>query len=193
MKSMTPAAKLVFIALQGKYKYFSERRMLATDGSFYCIDKNLKDYLGLGDNTIQRARIYLKTAGRIDYQIGKHKGSPTRYWILLKDTRLGCFDNLRKNAKMGPFGPDAKGANLALKGANPVLKASQNGTLNIKEVIKHEINNTPENFSFTEEQKKDIRAWARVNGVAKTSSFLVDKGFDPQVVKEMLEGVVINA
>lgn len=189
MKNMTPAAKLVFIALQGKYKYFSERRMLAQDGSFYCIDKNLKEYLGLGDNTIQRARIYLKETGKIDYQTGKHKGAPTRYWILLKDTRLGCFATARKDAKMGPFAHDTRGANLALKGASLVLKASQVGTLNINDVISDEKKNMPEYFSLTENEKEGIRDFAKSYGVDKTSSLLIDKGCDPELIKQILKEV----
>ena len=92
MKRMTPATKLLFGLLKGKYKYFSERIMLANDGSFYCIDEALMELLGIADNTIRRARIFLKEAEEINYAIGKHKGAATRYWIILK------------GAKMEPFG-----------------------------------------------------------------------------------------
>jgi hypothetical protein len=105
MKRMTPAARLLLDSLKGKYKHFSERRMLANDGSFYCLDKYLMEQLDIGDNTIRRARIYLKETGEINYAIGKHKGAPTRCWI------------------------QSKGAKLEPKEANLVVKASQIGLL----------------------------------------------------------------
>ncbi len=43
--------------------------------------------LYISDNTIKRARIFLKEAGEIDYVIGKYKGAPTRYWIILKGAK----------------------------------------------------------------------------------------------------------
>jgi len=67
MKRMTPATRLLFDALKGKYLYFFKRNMLANDGSFYCIDERLMERLGIGDNTIRRARIFLKEAGEINY------------------------------------------------------------------------------------------------------------------------------
>jgi len=78
MKRMTLATKLLLGVLKGKYKYFAKRRILANDGSFYCIDKALMEQLGIGDNTIRRARIFLKEAGELNYVIGKHKGAATR-------------------------------------------------------------------------------------------------------------------
>jgi len=41
-----------------------------------------------------------------------------------------------KEAKMDPFEREVKGANLSAKEANLVVKASQIGTLNNKELIK---------------------------------------------------------
>ena len=67
---MTPATKLIFGFLKGKYKYYSDRRRLANDGSFYCIDETLMELLGIADNTIRRARILLKESGESNYVIG---------------------------------------------------------------------------------------------------------------------------
>lgn len=166
MKRMTPATRLLFDALKGKYEYFSKRNMLADDGSFYCADKFLMERLEISDNTIKRARIFLKEAGEIDYVIGKHKGAPTRYWIL------------------------SKGANLSPKEANLVVKGSQNGSLNNKVLIKSENKNIPEELpSFTEEDKEGIRAYAKSYGIDETSNFLVNKGCDPESIHQILGGV----
>ena len=88
MKRMTPAANLLLRILTGKHRYFAKQGVLATDGSFYCVDKYLMDQLGISNSTIQRARIYLKEAGEINYVIGKHKGAATRYWITLKGIKM---------------------------------------------------------------------------------------------------------
>jgi hypothetical protein len=103
---MTPATRLLRDRLVGKYLHFSKRNKLADDGSFYCLDKYLMEQLGVSKSTIQRARIYLKEAGEIDYVIGKHKGNPTRYWII------------SKGIKMGPFEQEAKGLKMTAKGIN---------------------------------------------------------------------------
>lgn len=103
MKRMTPATRLLLDTLEDKYRYFSKRNMLAEDGSFYCLDKYLMEQLGIGDNTIRRARIYLREAGEIDYAIGKHKGAPTRYWILPKGAKMAPLGEGAKQAKMAPF------------------------------------------------------------------------------------------
>ncbi|MDP3041836.1 MAG: hypothetical protein Q8N62_03775, partial [Candidatus Omnitrophota bacterium] len=115
--------------------------MLADDGSFYCVDKYLMEQLGISNSTIQRARIYLKEAGEIDYVIGKHKGVPTQYWILTK------------GAKMEPFEQSTEGAKMSAKGANLVVRGSQNGTLYNKELKKESNKNIPDTFSFSEEEK----------------------------------------
>lgn len=189
MKRMTPAARLLLDSLKGKYKHFSERRMLANGGSFYCFDKYLMEQLGIGDNTIRRARIYLKETGGINYLIGKHKGAPTRYWITPKGVKMEPSGQA-KQAKMGPFGEDLKGAKLESKEANLVVKASQFGSLNNKVLIKSENKNIPEELlSFAEEDKEGIRAYAKSYGVDKTTDFLVHKGCDPVSIREILEGV----
>ncbi|MDI6606601.1 MAG: hypothetical protein QME65_05630 [Candidatus Omnitrophota bacterium] len=177
MKRMTPAAKLLLGVLKGKYKYFSERRMLANDGSFYCIDKSLMGQLGIGDNTIRRARIFLKEAGEINYIVGRYKGMPTRYWVI------------PKGAKMEPFGEDLKGAKMAPKEANLVVEGSQIGSLNNKVLIKSENKNMPDIPFFTEEDKEGIRAFAKSYGVDETTNFLVHKGCDPVSIREILEGI----
>ena len=103
MKRMTPATRLLRDSLKGKYIYFSKRNMLADDGSFYCIDKSLMEQLGISDNTIRRARIFLKEAGEINYAIGRHKGAATRYWVILKSTKMEPFGQLGEEAKMAPL------------------------------------------------------------------------------------------
>lgn len=177
MKRMTPAVKLLLFVLKGKYKYFSERGMLAEDGSFYCVDRSLMEQLGIGDNTIRRARIYLKEAGEIDYVIGRHKGSATRYWVILK------------GAKMEPFGYNSKEAKISVKGASLIVKVSQDGTLYHKEVIMQNNINVPDVTSFTDEDRAGIRDYAKSYGVNETSDFLVRKGFDPELIKQILEGM----
>ena len=190
MKRMTPATRLLFDALKGKYKHFSDRRKLANDGSFYCLDKYLMEQLGIGDNTIRRARIYLKEAGELDYAIGKHKGAPTRYWILPKGAKMEPFGQA-KQAKMEPFEEDLKGANLSPKGANLVVKGSQFGSLNNKLLIKIENKNMPEELPsvFTEEGKEGIRAFAKMFGVPRARIFWADKGYNSESIREILEGL----
>lgn len=188
MKRMTPAARLLLGVLKGKYKHFSERKMLAKDGSFYCLDKSLIEQLGISDNTIRRARIFLKEIGEINYAIGKHKGAPTRYWILTKGSKMASFGQV-KEAKMAPFEEGSKGARLESKEANLVMKGSQFGSLNNKVLIKSENKNMLGNHFFTEEDKEGIRAYAKSYGVDKTTDFLVHKGCDPESIREILEGV----
>lgn len=189
MKRMTPAARLLLDSLKGKYKHFSERGMLADDGSFYCLDKYLMEQLGIGDNTIRRARIYLKEIGEINYAIGKHKGAPTRYWILTKGSKMASFGQT-KQAKMAPFEEGLKGAKLEPKEANLVVKGSQFSSLNNKVLIKSENKNMPDIPSFfTEDEKEGIRAYAKSYGVDKTTDFLVHKGCDPESIQQILEGV----
>jgi len=180
MKRMTPATRLLRDRLIGKYLHFSKRNKLADDGSFYCLDKYLMEQLGVSKSTIQRARIYLKEAGEIDYVIGKHKGASTRYWIT------------SKGIKMQPFGEGLKGVKMTAKGINLVPKGYQNETLYNKELNKETNKNVPDNSSFTQEEKEGIRAYARSYGVSWLSTFLVDKGCDQKSVQQMLEGVEIN-
>ena len=162
--------------------------MLASDGSFYCLDRYLMQQLGIGDNTIRRARIYLKESGEIDYSVGKHKGAPTRYWILSKDAKMEPFKQAEQ-AKMTPFDEGLKSAKLEPKEAKLVVEASQNGTLNNKLLIKSENKNLLDSSCFSQEDKDGIRAFARVYGVAQTIDFLVRKGFALELIKEMLKGV----
>ena len=181
MKRMTPATRMLRDKLIGKYRHFSKRNMLADDGSFYCVDKYLMEQLGISNSTIQRARIYLKEAGEIDYVIGKHKGASTRYWIT------------SKGIKMQPFGEGLKGCKMTAKGINLVPKGYQNETLYNKELNKESNKNMPNIFSFTEEEKDGIRAFAKSYGVSRVSALLLDKGCDQESIKETLEGVVVNA
>ena len=179
MKRMTPAANLLLRVLTGKYKHFARKGMLAANGSFYCHDKYLMEELYISDNTIKRARIFLKETGEIDYVIGKHKGVPTQYWIL------------SKGAKMEPFEQDVKGAKMSAKGANLVVKGSQNGTLYNKELKKESNKNIPDTFSFSEEEKDGIRAFAKSYGVSRVSALLLDKGCDQESIKQMFEGIAL--
>jgi len=178
MKRMTPATRLLRDRLVGKYLHFSKQNMLADDGSFYCLDKYLMEQLGVSKSTIQRARIYLKEAGEIDYVIGKHKGNPTRYWII------------SKGIKMGPFEQEAKGLKMTAKGINLVSKGYQNETLYNNEVKKEESNkNMPDTFSFTEEEKDGIRAFSKSYGVDQAIRTLSDKGYNPESIRQILEGM----
>ena len=190
MKRMTPAANLLLRVLTGKYKHFARKGMLAANGSFYCHDKYLMEELYISDNTIKRARIFLKEAGEINYVIGKHKGSPTRYWILSKGAKMEPFEGA-KEAKMSPFEEDLKGANLSPKGANLVVKGSQFGSLNNKVLIKIENKNMPEELPsvFTEEGKEGIRAFAKMFGVPRARIFWADKGYNPESIRQILEGL----
>jgi len=202
MKRMTPATRLLLDALKGKYEYFSKRNKLADDGSFYCLDKYLMEQLGIGDNTIRRARIYLKEIGEIDYAIGKHKGAPTRYWIMPKGAKMASFGEGVKQAKMepfergreakmAPFNEDLKGANLSPKGANLVVKGGQFGSLNNKLLIKIENKNMPEEFPsvFTEESKEGVRAFAKMFGVPRARIFWADKGYNSESIRQILESL----
>lgn len=190
MKRMTPATRLLLDTLKGKHEYFSKRNKLADDGSFYCLDKYLMEQLGIGDNTIKRARIYLKETGEINYIIGKHKGVPTRYWILPKGAKMEPFEGA-KEAKMAPFSEVLKGVNLSPKGANLVVKGSQFGSLNNKLLIKIENKNMPEELPsvFTEEGKEGIRAFAKMFGVPRARIFWADKGYNSESIREILEGL----
>ena len=116
--------------------------MLADDGSFYCADKFLMERLEISDNTIKRARIFLKEAGEINYAIGKHKGAATRYWIT------------SKGVKMEPFEQYEEGAKISAKEANLVAKESQIGTLNNKVVIKMKIRICPIIIFLPKKKKK---------------------------------------
>ncbi len=177
MKRMTPATRLLRDSLKGKYVYFSKRNMLADDGSFYCADKFLMERLEISDNTIKRARIFLKEAGEINYAIGKHKGAATRYWIT------------SKGAKMEPFEQYEEGAKISAKEANLVAKESQNVSLNNKLVIKNENKNMSDNHFFTEEEKEGIRAFAKSYGAEKAIKTLSDKGYNPELIKQILEDI----
>ena len=73
------------------------------------------------------------------------------------------------------------------------LKGSQNGTLYNKELKKESNKNIPDTFSFSEEEKDGIRAFAKSYGVSRVSALLLDKGCDQESIKETLEGVVVNA
>jgi len=190
MKRMTPATRLLRDRLVGKYLHFSKRNKLADDGSFYCLDKYLMEQLGIGDNTIRRARIYLKEIGEINYAIGKHKGAPTRYWIITKGAKMEPFEGA-KEARMAPFSEDLKGAKLEPKEANLVMKGSQFGSLNNKLLIKIENKNMPEElpFVFTEEGKEGIRAFAKMFGVPRARIFWADKGYNSESISEILEGL----
>ena len=152
--------------------------MLADDGSFYCADKFLMEQLGISNSTIQRARIYLKEAGEIDYVIGKHKGASTRYWIT------------SKGIKMEPFGEDLKGVKMIAKGINLVSKGYQNDTLYNKELNKETNKNMPDIYSFAEEDKEGIRAYAKSYGAEQAIKTLSDKGYDPELIKQIFEEVV---
>jgi len=189
---MTPATRLFLNILKGKYKYFAERKMLASDGSFYCIDKHLIEQLGIGDNTIRRARIFLKEAGEINYVIGRHKGAPTRYWITPKGSKMEPTDNL-KEAKKEPFDQDTKGTNLSTEEANLAIKASQIGILDNKTVIKAENKEEPNISSLSEEVKEGIRAYARSFGILKASNLLLGKGCDKSLIEKILQETVVNA
>jgi len=179
MKRMTPATRLLRDRLVGKYLHFSKRNKLADDGSFYCLDKYLMEQLGVSKSTIQRARSYLKETGEIDYIIGKHKGNPTRYWII------------SKGIKMQPFGEDLKGIKMTAKGINLESKGYQNETLYNNEVKKEESNkNTHDTFSFTEEEKNGIRAFSKSYGADQAIKTLSDKGYNPESIKQILEGMV---
>ena len=177
MKRMTPATRLLRDSLKGKYVYFSKRNMLADDGSFYCADKFLMERLEISDNTIKRARIFLKEAGEINYAIGKHKGAATRYWIT------------SKGVKMEPFEQYEEGAKISAKEANLVAKESQNVSLNNKVVIKNENKNMSDNHFFTEEEKEGIRAFAKSYGAEKAIKTLSDKGYNPESIKQILEDI----
>ncbi len=170
--------RLLRDSLKGKYVYFSKRNMLADDGSFYCADKFLIERLEISDNTIKRARIFLKEAGEINYAIGKHKGAATRYWIT------------PKGAKMEPFEQYEEGAKISAKEANLVAKESQNGSLNNKVVIKNENKNMPDIPFFTEEEKEGIRAFAKSYGPDQVTKMLSDKGCNLESLKQILEGIL---
>ena len=179
MKRMTPAANLLLRTLTGKYKHFARKGMLAANGSFYCHDEYLMQELYISDNTIKRARIFLKEAGEIDYVIGKYKGAPTQYWII------------SKGAKMEPFEQHIEGAKMSAEGANLVVKGSQNGTLYNKEVIKNDNKNMPDIPFFTEQDKEGIRTFAKSYGIDETSNFLARKGCDPILIKQIFEGYCV--
>ncbi|MDD4954640.1 MAG: hypothetical protein PHP17_01180 [Candidatus Omnitrophica bacterium] len=192
MKRMTPATRLFLNILKGKYKYFAERKMLAIDGSFYCIDKHLIEQLGISDNTIRRARIFLKEAGEINYVIGRHKGVPTRYWIIPKGAKKEPIQPV-KEAKMEPSAQNAKGANLSTKQANLVAEGSQIDTLDNKGVIKDENKDVSSISSLSEEIKEGIKAYARSFGILKASNLLIDKGYDKNLIEKILEEATVNA
>ena len=178
MKRMTPATRLLRDRLIGKYLHFSKQNMLADDGSFYCLDKYLMEQLGISNSTIQRARIYLKEAGEIDYVIGKHKGASTRYWII------------SKGIKMQPFGEDLKGIKMTAKGINLVSKGYQNETRYNKELNKETNKNMPDiPFSFTEEEKEGIRAFSKSYGADQAIKTLADKGYNPESIRQILEAM----
>ena len=156
--------------------WVSTRNKLADDGSFYCADKYLMEQLGISNSTIQRARIYLKEAGEIDYVIGKHKGAATRYWII------------SKGSKMEPFEQEIKGVKMNAKGINLMSKGYQNETLNNKVLIKIE-NKNMSDISFTEEEKEGIRVFSKSYGADQAIKTLSDKGYNPESIRQILEGM----
>jgi hypothetical protein len=188
MKRMTPATRLILDTLKRKYEYFSKRNMLAADGSFYCLDKYLMDQLGIGDNTIRRARIFLKEAGEINYLIGKHKGAPTRYWVTPKDAKMASTQS-SKEAKMEPSTQGTKGANLSAKEANLAIKASQIGTLDNKSVIKAENKEEPNISSLSEEVKEGMKSFAKLYGIDRTVKMFTDKGYSLEPIQQIFTSV----
>ena len=188
MKRMTPATRLFLNIFKGKYKYFAERKMLASDGSFYCIDKHLIEQLGISNNTIRRARIFLKEAGEINYVIGRHKGVSTRYWIISKGAKNEPTKT-SKEAKTEPSAQGTKGANLPTKQANLVVEGSQIDTLDNKEVIKDENKDVLNISSFTQEQKEGMKAFAKLYGIDRTIRMLTDKGYSLEPIQQIFEGV----
>jgi len=188
MKRMTPATRLILDTLKRKYEYFSKRNMLAADGSFYCLDKYLMDQLGIGDNTIRRARIFLKEAGEINYLIGKHKGAPTRYWVIPKDAKMASTQS-SKEAKMEPSTQGTKGANLSAKEANLAIKASQIDTLDNKTVIKVENKEEPNISSLSEEVKEGMKSFAKLYGIDRTVKMFTDKGYSLEPIQQIFTSV----
>jgi hypothetical protein len=185
---MTPATRLILDTLKRKYEYFSKRNMLATDGSFYCLDKYLMDQLGIGDNTIRRARIFLKESGEINYLVGRHKGAPTRYWVIPKDAKMASTQS-SKEAKMEPSTQGTKGANLSAKEANLAIKASQIDTLDNKTVIKVENKEEPNISSLSEEVKEGMKSFAKLYGIDRTVKMFTDKGYSLEPIQQIFTGV----
>ena len=66
---------------------------------------------------------------------------------------------------------------MSAKEANLVVKGSQNGSLNNKGVIKNDNKNMPDIYSFTEEDKEGIRAYAKSYGAEQAIKILSDKGY----------------
>jgi hypothetical protein len=185
---MTPATRLIFDTLKRKYEYFSKRNMLAADGSFYCLDKYLMDQLGIGDNTIRRARIFLKEAGGINYLVGRHKGAPTRYWVIPKDAKMTSTQS-SKEAKMEPSTQGIKGGNLPAEEANLAIKASQIGTLDNKSVIKAENKEEPNISSLSEEVKEGMKSFAKLYGIDRTVKMFTDKGYSLEPIQQIFASV----
>lgn len=181
MERMSPATKLLLGSLRGKYNHFAKKGMLAGDGSFYCSDEALMWELGLCDNTIQRARTFLRDSGEINYILGERKGVVTRYWIL------------PKGLKWEPFGKKREGPKISAEGPKISLEGFQNETLNNRVEIAEQNNKRVDNFSFTQEQKEGLRAFARLYGVSRATALMVDKGYDQKLIQQILEGVENNS
>lgn len=173
MKRMTPATNLLLRTLIGKYTYFARRGMLAENGSFYCYDQNLIRELSISQNTIRRARIFLKGTGAIDYLTGKYKSAPTRYWVISKGFRMEPFEQVLKGPKMLP-----EGTNLA-------VKKGQGCPQYISNEKREKKNNIPDPAFFTEDEKDGIRAFAKSYGVEQAIKILSDKGYNPEALQRI--------
>jgi len=170
---MTPATNLLLRTLIGKYTYFAKRRMLAENGSFYCYDQNLIRELSISQNTIRRARIFLKETGAIDYLTGRHKSAPTHYWVI------------SKGAILNPFEQESKGPKMVPEGANLSVKKGQDCPQDISKEKREEKNNIPDLAFFTEDEKEGIRAFAKSYGVEQTIKILSDKGCNPEALQRI--------
>ena len=177
MKRMTPATNLLLRTLIGKYTYFARRGMLAESGSFYCYDQNLIRELSISQNTIRRARIFLKETGAIDYLTGKHKSAPTRYWVISKGFRMESFEQESKGPKMIP-----EGANLA-------VNKGQGCPQDISNEKREKKNNIPDPAFFTEDEKDGIRAFAKSYGVEQAIKILSDKGYNQEALQRIFEDI----
>ena len=99
MEKATPAFNSFLKELIYKFKYFSKRRKLNANGSFYYDDKRLAEEIGVNSKTIMRAKRYWSERGVIKFNAGKFRGKATDYWILKMPVSLSPFSWSDKSDK----------------------------------------------------------------------------------------------
>lgn len=140
-QKLTPSDTLLLRELTYKRNYFSRHKKLAPDGSFFYSDEKLAEENGVSEKTIMRSKRRLRQAGKIKFEIGKHQGWSTKYWIISEDDKKSRFVLAKK------------GDLLSRKSDSLNFKARQNVTPND---LNNKLKNNFEKKEMTEKEREEM-------------------------------------